>query len=106
MDEPFGALDAQTKIQLEDLLLQMWERTRRTVVFITHDLSEAVALADRVLVMSARPDRMVADIMINLPRPRPARALQSDPTFLSLYGQVWEQLERGIEMSGGAAGEH
>jgi NitT/TauT family transport system ATP-binding protein len=106
MDEPFGALDAQTKIQLEDLLLQMWERTRRTVVFITHDLSEAVALADRVLVMSARPGRMVADMMINLPRPRPARALQSDPTFLSLYGQVWEQLERGIEMSGGAAGEH
>jgi NitT/TauT family transport system ATP-binding protein len=106
MDEPFGALDAQTKIQLEDLLLQMWERTRRTVVFITHDLSEAVALADRVLVMSARPGRMVADMMINLPRPRPARALQSDPTFLSLYGQVWEQLERGIEMSGSAAGEH
>jgi len=106
MDEPFGALDAQTKIQLEDLLLQMWERTRRTVVFITHDLSEAVALADRVLVMSARPDRMVADIMINLPRPRHVGALESDPTFLSLYGQVWEQLERGIEMSGSAAGEH
>ena len=106
MDEPFGALDAQTKIQLEDLLLQMWERTRRTVVFITHDLSEAVALADRVLVMSARPGRMVADMMINLPRPRHVGALQSDPTFLSLYGQVWEQLERGIEMSGGAAGAH
>jgi NitT/TauT family transport system ATP-binding protein len=106
MDEPFGALDAQTKIQLEDLLLQMWERTRRTVVFITHDLSEAVALADRVLVMSARPDRMVADIMINLPRPRHVGALESDPTFLSHYSQVWEQLERGIEMSGSAAGEH
>jgi NitT/TauT family transport system ATP-binding protein len=106
MDEPFGALDAQTKIQLEDLLLQMWERTRRTVVFITHDLSEAVALADRVLVMSARPGRIVADMPINLPRPRQVRALQSDPTFLSLYGQVWEQLERGIAMSGGASGEH
>ncbi len=105
MDEPFGALDAQTKIQLEDLLLQMWERTRRTVVFITHDLSEAVALADRVLVMSARPGRIVADMPINLPRPRHVRALQSDPTFLSLYGQVWEQLERGIAMSGGASGE-
>ena len=82
------------------------KRTRRTVVFITHDLSEAVALADRVLVMSARPGRMVADMMINLPRPRHVGALESDPTFLSHYSQVWEQLERGIEMSGSAAGEH
>ncbi|WP_423460667.1 ABC transporter ATP-binding protein [Ottowia sp. VDI28] len=99
MDEPFGALDAQTKIQLEDLLLELWGQTRRTVVFITHDLAEAVALADRVVVMSARPGRIVADMAIDLPRPRHVRELQRDPAFLSLYSQVWEQLERGIQLS-------
>ena len=99
MDEPFGALDAQTKIQLEDLLLQLWGETRRTVVFITHDLAEAVALADRVVVMSARPGRIVADMAIDLPRPRHVRELQRDPAFLQLYSQVWEQLERGIRLS-------
>lgn len=99
MDEPFGALDAQTKIQLEDLLLELWGQTRRTVVFITHDLAEAVALADRVVVMSARPGRIVADMPIDLPRPRHVRELQRDPAFLSLYSQVWEQLERGIQLS-------
>ena len=102
MDEPFGALDAQTKIQLEDLLLELWGLTRRTVVFITHDLAEAVALADRVIVMSARPGRIVADMAIGLPRPRHVRELQRDPAFLSLYSRVWEQLERGIQMSEGA----
>ncbi len=102
MDEPFGALDAQTKIQLEDLLLELWSQTRRTVVFITHDLAEAVALADRVVVMSARPGRIVADMAIDLPRPRHVRELQRDAAFLSLYSQVWEQLERGIRMSEGA----
>ena len=64
MDEPFGALDAQTKLQLEDLLLELWGARRRTVVFITHDLAEAVALSDRVVVMSARPGRIVADVPI------------------------------------------
>jgi NitT/TauT family transport system ATP-binding protein len=101
MDEPFGALDAQTKIQLEDLLLELWGQTRRTVVFITHDLAEAVALADRVVVMSARPGRIVADLSIDLPRPRHVRELQRDPAFLSLYSRVWEQLERGIQLSEG-----
>jgi NitT/TauT family transport system ATP-binding protein len=103
MDEPFGALDAQTKIQLEDLLLELWGQTRRTVVFITHDLAEAVALADRVVVMSARPGRIVADLSIDLPRPRHVRELQRDPAFLSLYSRVWEQLERGIQLSEGAS---
>ncbi len=102
MDEPFGALDAQTKIQLEDLLLELWSQTRRTVVFITHDLAEAVALADRVIVMSARPGRIVADMAIDLPRPRHVRELQRDPVFLQLYSRVWEQLELGIQMSQGA----
>lgn len=102
MDEPFGALDAQTKIQLEDLLLELWNRQRRTVVFITHDLAEAVAVSDRVIVMSARPGRIVADMTIDLPRPRHVRELQRAPDFLALYSRVWEQLERGIKLSEGA----
>lgn len=105
MDEPFGALDAQTKIQLEDLLLDLWSETRRTVVFITHDLAEAVALADRVIVMSARPGRIVADVPVALPRPRRVRELQRNADFLALYSRVWEQLERGIRLSRAAVAE-
>lgn len=100
MDEPFGALDAQTKLTLEDLLLQLWQEHRRTVVFITHDLAEAVALSDRVIVMSARPGRIVADVPIPLARPRSVRELQKSPEFHEIYTHVWEQLERGIQLSG------
>src|SRR5262249_42864181 len=74
MDEPFGALDAQTKLQLQDVLLSLWQRERRTVLFITHDLSEAVLMSDRVVVMSARPGRIIADVPISLSRPRSVRA--------------------------------
>jgi NitT/TauT family transport system ATP-binding protein len=96
MDEPFGALDAQTKLQLEDLLLELCTSERHTVVFITHDLAEAVALSDRVIVMSARPGRIVADIEIPLPRPRSVRQLQKDPLFHQLYTRVWTELEAGL----------
>ena len=96
MDEPFGALDAQTKLQLEELLLKLWSTERRSVVFITHDLSEAVLLSDRVLVMSARPGRLVADVPIPLERPRSVRSLQKDPRFHELYAEIWSRLESGI----------
>jgi NitT/TauT family transport system ATP-binding protein len=96
MDEPFGALDAQTKLQLEDLLLDLWGREKRTVVFITHDLAEAVALSDRVLVMSARPGRIVADVAIDIPRPRSVRELQKDPKFHDIYAHLWAKLEEGM----------
>jgi NitT/TauT family transport system ATP-binding protein len=96
MDEPFGALDAQTKMQLEDVLLDLWSEERRTVVFITHDLAEAVMLSDRVVVMSARPGRIMVDIPISLPRPRSVRALQKDPAFHAIYAQVWSWLEQAL----------
>jgi NitT/TauT family transport system ATP-binding protein len=96
MDEPFGALDAQTKLQLEDLLLELCATENHTVVFITHDLAEAVALSDRVIVMSARPGRIVADVEIPLPRPRSVRQLQKDPLFHQLYTRVWSELEAGL----------
>lgn len=95
MDEPFGALDAQTKLQLQDLLLQLCQEGGRTVLFVTHDLSEAVALADRVVVMSSRPGRIVADVPVPLPRPRSIRALQMSGDFHHTYTQVWKHLEEG-----------
>ena len=70
MDEPFGALDAQTKIQLQDVLLDLWTQEQRTVIYVTHDLSEAVALSDRVIVMAARPGRILREVTIDEPHPR------------------------------------
>ncbi|MGQ0510721.1 MAG: ABC transporter ATP-binding protein [Betaproteobacteria bacterium] len=96
MDEPFGALDAQTKLQLEDVLLKLWESTRRTVLFITHDLSEAVSMSDRVIVMSARPGRIIADISVTLGRPRSVRALQKEHAYHDLYSEIWTRLEEGL----------
>jgi len=95
MDEPFGALDAQTKLQLEDLLLRLCQQHRHTVLFVTHDLAEAVAVSDRVVVMSSRPGRIIADVPIDLPRPRSIRALQKDPHFHELYTRLWSHLESG-----------
>ena len=94
LDEPFGALDAQTKLVLQDKLLSLWERFRSTVVLVSHDLAEAVALADRVIVMSARPGRIVADLPIDLPRPRSVRALQSMRAYHEIYARLWQELER------------
>lgn len=94
LDEPFGALDAQTKLVLQDKLLSLWERFRSTVVLVSHDLAEAVALADRVIVMSTRPGRIVADLSIDLPRPRSVRALQSLRAYHDIYARLWQELER------------
>lgn len=99
MDEPFGALDAQTKLQLEDVLLDLWTAERRTVAFITHDLNEAVTLSDRVIVMSARPGRILADVPIDLPRPRSVRALQRDHRYHEIYAEVWGWLEQSLSLA-------
>ena len=80
MDEPFGALDAQTRGKLQDELLQIWEKQRTTVLFVTHSIDEALLLADRILVFTPRPGRIAADIKVDLPRPR---APQS-PAFSAL----------------------
>ena len=92
MDEPFGALDAQTKLVLEEEFLRIWERDRKTVVFVTHDLFEAIAMADRVAVFSARPGRIKSAVPIDLPRPRSVTAGRFAPHFQDLYERLWSDL--------------
>lgn len=82
MDEPFGALDAQTRSMMQESLLELWGEFRNTVVFVTHDVDEAVFLGDRVVVMSASPGRLIADIPVSLPRPRHFELL-TDPGFIN-----------------------
>jgi NitT/TauT family transport system ATP-binding protein len=83
MDEPFGALDAQTRVVMQDNLLELRSRINATIVFVTHDIDEAIVLSDRVLIMSAGPGRILRDLAITLPRPR-SNAILTDPTFLAL----------------------
>ncbi len=88
MDEPFGALDALTRVQMQDELLHTWERDRRTIVFITHDVDEAVYLASRVVVMSPRPGRISEIIDVPLPYPR-NEELRLSPEFAEIRARVW-----------------
>ena len=96
MDEPLGALDEQTKMLVQDDLLKLWEETRKTVIFITHSLDEAVVLADRVAVMSHRPGRIKAIYDITLPRPRNALELRNNPDFIAVRARVWEALREEV----------
>ena len=96
MDEPFGSLDEHTKLILQDTLLQMWERHRKTVLFITHSVEEAIRLADRILVMTARPGRIKADVLVGLPRPRNVFELQTNDEFLRIRTTVWEALKEEV----------
>ena len=94
LDEPFGALDAQTRLEMQQWLLRVWRDTGRTVLFITHDVDESLFLADRVLVMSPRPGRVVADFANPLSRPRTMETL-TDPIFIELKSQVMRLLHGG-----------
>ena len=93
-DEPFAAVDALTKIALQTQLMELWQQSpSTTVVLVTHDLAEAVALSNRVVVMSPRPGRIIADIPVDLPQPRNVKALQTVPHFHDLVAQLWGHLE-------------
>jgi NitT/TauT family transport system ATP-binding protein len=92
MDEPFGALDAQTRTILQDELLHIWQRDHKLIVFVTHDLDEAIRLADRILVLSARPGTIRADIRVKLPRPRDAVG-SNHQEMAELKWDIWKMLE-------------
>lgn len=93
MDEPFGPLDAQTRLIMGDLLLKLWSEDRKAVMFVTHDLDEAIALSDRVVIMSAGPkSRIIGDYEIPLKRPRAAAEIRHDPLFNELHRTIWNAL--------------
>jgi NitT/TauT family transport system ATP-binding protein len=92
MDEPFGALDEQTRLLLQEELLRIWEQTGKTVVFITHSIDESLTLADRIVLMSAHPGRVKEIINVPFARPRELTAVRSDPEFASLFSHVWGSL--------------
>ena len=92
MDEPFGALDTHTKLDMHSVLLGLWERQRQTVLFVTHDLGEALTLADRIILLSARPGRVKQDFRVDFPRPRDAVALRETPQYAELFSKVWHSL--------------
>jgi ABC-type nitrate/sulfonate/bicarbonate transport system ATPase subunit len=91
LDEPFGALDNQTRALMQELLLGIWERERKTVVFVTHDIEEAIFLASRVIVMTARPGRIKADLAIDLPHPR-HYTIKTSPEFSALKARLTEEI--------------
>ena len=91
MDEPFGALDAQTRTQLQSELLETWEKDRKTCFFITHDVDEAILLAQRVVIMSARPGRIKRIVDVDIPYPRD-QGTKSDPRFMALKAEVWNEV--------------
>ena len=92
MDEPFGALDAQTKISIETEFLNIWQELKKTVLFITHDVEEAIALSDRVLVMSRRPGVIKKEFVIDIPRPRDFYEVRFTDAFRDTQDQVWHSL--------------
>ena len=99
MDEPFSALDVQTRDLMENELLNLWQELRKTVLFITHDLEEAIALSDEVVVMTAAPGRIKARYTIDLPRPRNVLDIRTDPQFMRLYERIWEDLRDEVMAS-------
>jgi NitT/TauT family transport system ATP-binding protein len=97
MDEPFGPLDAQTRLIMGDLLLRLWTADRKAVLFVTHDLEEAIALADRVVIMSAGPaSHVIADYPIALGRPRDIAEIGLEPRFQDLHREIWHTLKKEV----------
>jgi NitT/TauT family transport system ATP-binding protein len=100
MDEPFGALDVQTKAIMSNELLGLWEQTRPSVIFVTHDLEEAIALADQVVVMTAGPAARIKGIYeVDLKRPRDVAEIRLNPEFTGLYRKIWADLRDEVKRS-------
>jgi len=98
MDEPFSALDVQTRQLMENELLELWQANRKSVLFITHDLEEAISLSDRVIVLSAGPGtREIGDYAIDLPRPRDVAEIRMTPRFIELYQAIWTTMKAEVQ---------
>ena len=105
MDEPFGPLDAQTRQIMGNLLLDLWQADRKAVLFVTHDLEEAIALSDRVVIMSAGPAaHIIGDWKVSLPRPRDIAEIKLDRAFHDLYAEIWSKLKEEVVKTYGTAG--
>jgi NitT/TauT family transport system ATP-binding protein len=92
MDEPFGALDTHTKIDMHEVLLRIWEREQQSVLFVTHDLGEALTLADRIILLSARPGRIKDVFQVDFARPRDAVKVRETPRYAELFQHIWHSL--------------
>ena len=102
LDEPFGALDNQTRALMQELLLDIWERARKTVLFVTHDIEEAIFLGSRVVVMTARPGRIKAEVAIDLPHPR-HYTIKTSPEFSALKARLTEEIRTEAVLAAEAA---
>ena len=97
MDEPFSALDIQTRQLMENELLELWSANRKSVVFITHDLDEAISLSDRVVVLSAGPEsHPIGEFEIDLPRPRDVAEIRLTPRFIELHTRIWQTMKEEV----------
>jgi NitT/TauT family transport system ATP-binding protein len=99
MDEPFGPLDAQTRIVLQDQLLKLWSASKKTIIFITHDLVEAITLADRVVLMSSRPGRIKLIENVRIPRPRDVFKIHESQEFRVSYERLWQELRPEVKLA-------
>jgi NitT/TauT family transport system ATP-binding protein len=99
MDEPFAALDEQNKFILQEELLSIWEETKKTVLFITHSIDEALLLSDRILLMSAQPGKLVKEKHITLPRPRSIESVRSNPEMGKEFVSIWNHLQEAVQES-------
>jgi NitT/TauT family transport system ATP-binding protein len=107
MDEPFSALDIQTRQLMENELLDLWSADRKSVLFITHDLEEAIALSDRVVVLSAGPaTRPIGEYAIDLPRPRDVNEIRLTPRFVELHSEIWHKMKNEVLKSYARSREH
>lgn len=99
MDEPFGSLDAQTRESLQEELSKILEHERKTMLFVTHSIDEAIYLGDRILLMTPRPGRICEILPVEIPRPRDITKVRSDPRFIQLRAHIWEQLKRDSDQT-------
>jgi NitT/TauT family transport system ATP-binding protein len=105
MDEPFGALDAQTREMMQEELLRVLETEKKTMIFVTHSIDEAILLGDRIVMMSRRPGRIREIIPVDIPRPRKIISVRAHPRYIDLRARLWEMLKQDLDRDGAREGD-